>query len=309
MFNQLGRAFTPTNNHRVDEVSRTKRWTQHEVLITPEYAKQLLAMSQGNRTPSRSNLKYYTKLMKNGEWVNTGEEIIISQPTKEQPMGILLDGHTRLTACIHANAAFESDIKWNVPFEAMASMDTGGTRTPTHHLEILGIKNQNAVSSVYNKLHAYVNKYYMSRDKPHASALKNEMAEWWLTDEHADLTIARKTHPIMNGALAQTSAIVILRAGCAQQYVEQFFDDLVKGAGLDDGNAILTLRNALNRADIQNLSKNTSTYHRYIGMVINMFNHWVSGRSCQKVYPPKMGYFVQPIIPPHARANNIQGGK
>lgn len=309
MFNQLGRAFTPTKNGQIEQVSRSKHYTTHRVIITPEYAKQLLETSAGNRTINRNNVKHWAEKMKSGKWVNNAQAIHMSEATADRPLGILINGHTRLTACIMAGVPFESDIVWNLPYEVIEEMDSNDVRRPHHHLQFMGIPNAVNVSATFNKYHAYKNKYYHPSEKPHSSVLRHEAATWWRENPYADVSLMQKTVGLMNGSCAQVAYVLIREAGCRKELVDLFFEQLVKGIGLDEGNPALSLRNALTRHDIKNMSNSTVGIHRYIAMIIRMFNYWVAGDKCSKVYPPQTGNFVQPIIPPHARANNTEGGK
>lgn len=306
-----GLAFSyPSNNSALATDQKPYEHSMRfNVLITPDEAQSMLALSNGNRTPNKKDMRFYTDLMIAGEWVNTGEPIIISAPTADNPQGILINGHTRLQACVRAQKSFRCDIRYGVPYRAMSRIDSSRGRTPQNYLEIMGIKNTVKVSSVFNKYHAYVNKYSNSSDKPHPALLKDEMSDWWLNDRYADVSLIQKMQPIMNGACAQVAHILIRKAGCRQDVVDLFFDSLIKGVGLQEGNPILTLRNALMRPDVQNLARNTVSIHRYIATIIHMFNYWIAGKQCQKLYPVGAGNYVQPIIPPHARANNIEGGK
>lgn len=300
----FGHASKQTTNGVARTAHTPKRYTQHEVLITPDYAKELLAMSAGNRNLSRGDLKYFVELMKSGKWVNNGQGIAISVPTPERPNGTLLDGHTRLTACTIAGVPFESDIKWNLPLDAMNSLDSGTSRRPNHHLQIMGIRNAVKVSATFTKYHAYKNKYHFSQFKPHASAMKVETAAWWRENPYADISLIEKSRTIMNGSCAQVAYILIREAGCRQDIVDEFFDGIIKGVGLEEGNPILTLRNGLTRHDIKNLGLVSTSAHRYIAMIIRMFNYWVEGKPCSRLFPPQTGDYIQPIIPAHARVNS-----
>lgn len=287
--------------------TNTKRYTEHERTITPAYAQALLETSTGNRKPNIRDLKCYEDLMQTGRWVNTGEPIIISEPTRERPFGRLLDGHTRLTACINTGCSFESDIVWGLPELVFAYIDVPGRKIRDHG-HMLGIVQPDKHASVWNKLYLYERNLYNNKMLPHKLHAKQLMADWVLTSGEADLTIYERFKGSF-GSHMQAASIIIKRAGCNDEMVEQFFNALYYGADLQTGNPILSLRNAMQRGDLNRYRSGTSNQHQLIGIVINTFNNWIAGKQLHKIYAPTIGKFVQPIIPPHARANNIQGGK
>lgn len=285
---------TSTNGRQA--AAKNERHTVNNVRITPERAQELLNMSTGNRKPRRRDLTLYKQLIESGTWINTGEPIIISVPCEDRPQGRLLDGHTRLTACVMAGKPFVTDITYNVPEEAFYAMNAD-SRTASNHLQILGIQNVTTWASVYHKLHAYMNQYENTNSKPHPLIMKNEMAKWIQESPYASVDIAVRNQSIVSCTCAQVAAIVIEMAGCKTEIINEFFEQLIAGANLSNGNPLLTLRNALLRGEIKILARDTSKHHRYIGMIINVFNYWAAGKQLGKIYSPPHGRFVQPIIP------------
>lgn len=282
--------------------NRAKRYTDHERTITPEYAQALLDTSTGNRKPNVRDLKCYEELMQAGKWVNTGEPIIMSEPTPERPFGRLLDGHTRLTACVNTNCNFESDIVWGLPQSVFAYIDVPGRKIRDHG-HMLGIVQPDKHASVWNKMYLYERKLYNHNMLPHKLHAKQLMSDWVLTSGEADLTVYERFKQSF-GSHMQVAAILIRRAGCSAEVVTKFFDSLYYGANLQPGDPILSLRNAIARGDLDKYKSGTNTQHQLIGVIINTFNNWCAGKQLHKIYPPSVGKFIQPIIPAHARVNS-----
>lgn len=297
--NIASQVFRTSANGR-QAAGKNERHTVNNVRITPERAQELLDMSTGNRKPRKRDLMLYKQLIESGQWINTGEPIIISVPCENRPQGRLLDGHTRLTACVMAGKPFVTDITYNVPEEAFKAMNADA-RTAAHHLQIMGFTNVNVWASIYHKLHAYINQYYSTDRKPHAMVMKNDMAQWIAESPYASIDIANRFRDgtLFVGTLAQVAAIVISMAGCKQSVIDEFFDLLETGANLNEGSPILALRNAAIRSEVKILAKATGRQHQYIGIIINVFNSWVAGKPLQKIYAPTLGKFIQPVIPTH----------
>lgn len=295
--NITSQVFRTSANGR-QATAKTERYTVNNVRITPERAQDLLDTSTGNRKPSKRDLMLYKQLIESGTWINTGEPIIISVPCENRPQGRLLDGHTRLMACVMAGKPFVTDITYNVPEEAFYAMDTGA-RTPANHLQILGIANSNLWASVYNRLHAYTNGYSHSVNRPHSMIMKNEMAKWIAESPYASIALAGRFNKsrVFSSSLMQVSAIVIAMAGCKESVIDEFFELILTGANLEEGNPILAFRNAAFRSEIIMLVRTTDRQHQYVGIVINVFNNWIAGNRLSKIFTPPMGKYVQPIIP------------
>lgn len=296
--NIASQVFRTSANGR-QATAKNERHTVNNVRITPERAQELLNMSTGNRKPRKRDLMLYKQLIESGTWINTGEPIIISVPCQDRPQGRLLDGHTRLTACVMAGKPFVTDITYNVPEEAFKAMNADA-RTAAHHLQIMGFANVNVWSSVYHKLHAYTNRYNSSESKPHPMVMKNEMAQWIAESPYASIDIAFrfKEGTILVSSLAQVAAIIIAMGGCKQTVIDEFFDKLLTGTNLNEGSPIIALRNAALRSEFKILGKQTARQHQYIGIIINVFNYWLADKPLQKIYAPPIGKYLQPIIPP-----------
>ena len=106
-------------------------------------------MNSGNRRVNRRKVEQLARQMREGEYENTGEPIIISKE------GIVNDGQHRLLAVIAADATVEMDVRFGIPRKAFTKTDTGSTRTASDVLSIKGVGASGQVSSTVRLLILY----------------------------------------------------------------------------------------------------------------------------------------------------------
>jgi hypothetical protein len=88
-------------------IRSTPFWWQYE-LITPERAAYLLQFNDHNRNISQKNLRDLEINLKKDSWVPNTQTIGVA--TSNGKVAMLMDGQTRLTACINTGVAFESNV-------------------------------------------------------------------------------------------------------------------------------------------------------------------------------------------------------
>lgn len=108
------------------------------VTITPDIAKAWLDKNIKNRHIAARYIRLFARDMRNHAWMLTGETIKFSWD------GYLLDGQTRLTACIESNTPFRSLVVYGVDPRSQDVMDTGKARTGADILEQMNIDKQTA---------------------------------------------------------------------------------------------------------------------------------------------------------------------
>jgi hypothetical protein len=117
--------------------------THEAVLMTPEWAAELLASNPENRAISRGHVAALAADMAAGKWMANGSSIVVARG------GMLLDGQHRLMACIAADAAFPTVLSQGVDLTARQTIDTGRKRTAGDAMKIEGIANyKNAAASI-----------------------------------------------------------------------------------------------------------------------------------------------------------------
>ncbi len=119
------------------------------IVFDKEIAQEVLAYNTGNRRINRRKLEQLVGQMRRGEFVNTGEPIIVSRE------GILNDGQHRLQAVVEADVEVDMDIRFGISREAFRVTDTGASRTPGDVLTIMGAHAGGQVSSTVRLLLLY----------------------------------------------------------------------------------------------------------------------------------------------------------
>lgn len=111
------------------------------VQLTPQLAAELLKKNQGNRDvkPIKSS---YVRQMKNGEWKENGEPIIVDKN------GIIKDGQHRLMAVVESGHTYSCPIIEDVEPDVMDTIDTGVNRSLSDVLKFNGFNYQNLMAGV-----------------------------------------------------------------------------------------------------------------------------------------------------------------
>src|ERR1700730_1948559 len=96
-FNELVASFNEWTKDQPDEpVKLPDGWH----IITPEIALALLIRNASNRKPSLQQVVYFMRQMKDNDWPETGQPVILT------PSGRLADAQHRLWASMMGNVAF-----------------------------------------------------------------------------------------------------------------------------------------------------------------------------------------------------------
>ena len=127
-------------------MTNTTKVTVAVEAITPEVASKYLACSAGNRNLKEAKVYSLRRDLLAGNFRLNGESIIFSD------VGVLIDGHHRLTACSTSGVAFESVVVRGVHTKNRKTIDTGASRTIGDQLSIDGMKNANHISAIINVL-------------------------------------------------------------------------------------------------------------------------------------------------------------
>jgi len=110
--------------------------------ITPNMANYILEnLNVNNRRFKREKIKQYASDMLMNNWLLTGQPIIFGND------GLLKDGQNRLSACVKAECAFESQVVFGVHPDSFSVMDTGARRDLKDIMTILNVKNAVQVAS------------------------------------------------------------------------------------------------------------------------------------------------------------------
>ena len=106
------------------------------VIVTPEKAREWLALNQGNRNKRRRVIDAYARDLAHGYWLVTGESI------KFDWNGRLIDGQHRLEATIAANVPLETLVVWNLDPAVQKVLDMNARRSGANALRFAGVQVQ-----------------------------------------------------------------------------------------------------------------------------------------------------------------------
>ena len=150
---QMGRpAANPhAENLGADEIAGLVRghYGMRTIVFDREVAEAVLAYNTGNRRLNKRKLQQLVGQMQRGEFINTGEPIIISRE------GVLNDGQHRLHAVVEVNVEVDMDVRFGISRDAFRMTDTGASRTPGDVLTIMGAHAGGQVSSTVRLLLLY----------------------------------------------------------------------------------------------------------------------------------------------------------
>lgn len=122
-------------------------------LITPDYAKELLADNDHNRKVSGANVTTIAQALTNKEWKVSGQTIVISKN------GTLMDGQHRLLAVMQTGISMEHCIVRGVEDEVFKVIDIGKNRSGADVLSIAHIDRSSKIAKVIKMHKAYENRH------------------------------------------------------------------------------------------------------------------------------------------------------
>lgn len=208
-------------------------------LITPETAKRMLAKNVKNRGISERAVTKYANSMRRGEWVSNGESLKFDRDGK------LLDGQHRLHAIINSKTSQRMMVITGLPPEVFETIDTGKSRNSGDVLSIYGYHQAHALSSVARKVYQFCDDHELvSRPRDYTNpqivefVLDNPEQEW-----RDAVSIYGRLKPLGHRSLG--AAMFYLFARVDRVKATLFFDALITGTNLGDGDPVLALRNKL----------------------------------------------------------------
>lgn len=113
-------------------------------IITPEKAKMLLLKNRVNRPKSQAGRDKMAADMLNGQWELNAATIRIADT------GRMLDGQTRLEACVKAGVPFETWVVRGIPENFVYKMDQVRPRTVAHMHAFDGEKHVSSLGAAIN---------------------------------------------------------------------------------------------------------------------------------------------------------------
>lgn len=123
-----------------------------EMSITPKIALEMLERNTRNRTLNAAQVEWLAGELKAGRGVFDGS------PIRFDANGVLLDGQHRLRAVVEAGSSLRTIVLGNLATEAMATIDTGRSRSLADVMAIEGNKNTAQLAALTRMVNAWNDK-------------------------------------------------------------------------------------------------------------------------------------------------------
>lgn len=243
------------------------------VTITPVMAKKMLERNTGNfRALDHNRVARYAKDMVRG-WELTGDAI------RQNCDGTILDGQTRLTACVQAGVSFKTLLVSGVG--SALHIDKGKPRTFGQWLRHMKVLNYSTVAAIARSIHQY------DIGKWQNKAL--QLPEWTEDDLLkivGEYRAQLETVATMGAGTpcSNTFLGVVLFIGCGRRNAREdettkwFAEALHHGTDLTDDDAVLHLRNRLLESKANSQKKLTPFMERML--ITKAWNLTVTGEAC-----------------------------
>ncbi len=215
----------------------TRRW------ITPAVAADWIAKNTRNRPVRQSLVLKYAGDMKENRWRLNGSTVVMSSE------GNIIDGQHRLLAIIQAGVNVEMFVASNVDEAAFATIDSGKARSLADVLHILGYTDSNALAALARGWEEFERSGKIQDSNRRHALVGDASIQTLMTiaQEHAEVFHAaiRGAHAArreFKGATASWAIAWIKFGELSEEDRDFFFERLVDGQNLSDGQPIYALR-------------------------------------------------------------------
>jgi hypothetical protein len=252
------------------------------VTVTPEIANRLLEQNECNRHINQNQINQIAHDIKNDQWGLNGETIVVSKG------GYLNDGQHRLFGVIKADKFMRTFMVFGVERVTRMTVDMGRARSTGQFLGMDGVANYTECSATASNWLAYQMGYYGRLTKAqHLPITKQDSRRFYYAhQEQIDRAVSlmkAHTKKLSTYTTVLSTAYCILREINPVQ-TDIFFSHLAEGANLDQGDAVLWLRQRLT----------TGPKLTPIGKIELILRHWIIWR---KHRPMKRGITLQGTWP------------
>jgi hypothetical protein len=255
--------------------------------IDPERAEQMLGTMRANRKLSSRTVTRLAKMMKEGLWVYDGS------PIRFNTRGELVDGQHRLWALLEAEHEDKFLVVRGVAPEAMATMDTGKSRSFS---DILSLEDSQLAQ--VHSLAAAVQIIYRWEDGRRGAALATSGAGNAGTVPNAVLleffrenrdrlvevaSTAANRHRVRGISGAAMALALWIFEAIDSADSEFFFGRLKDGVGLEEGHPILALRGYISRALAGQSGRAAISSDLSIALLIKAWNAYREGDKIRQL--------------------------
>lgn len=268
----------PTTDFREGYVMGDEEYTLTET-ITPPLAEEYLRHNyEHNRAIGHRDVNSYAGMMVRGEWILTHQGIAFDKE------GNLIDGQHRLLAIVLSDSTIRMRVTRNADPAIVHVVDGGRKRSLKDSLQVRGekqSKNLAAVVSAFYKLQVADD----GRVSEARNAAPERVAGLKLLESHPGLREAVFTGDRCYRAIrfpkGMAAALYYDLSSVDSQEAEVFFEYLITGAGLSEGDPIFTLRNKVINAVQEKPRRGVLDFAAWTRKA---WNNWLAGEQMRRVY-------------------------
>lgn len=210
------------------------------VTLTPELASQWLMRNRGNRHLRKGHAERIADSILRGEWKLNGDTL------KFSATGRLLDGQHRLTAVVLAGTSVDVMVVHNLDDDVQPTYGDTAPRTAADELVQAGYKGDSKTTAATLKCVAALAR----PDRPYSANLRpsNTQARELLRlhpQVEESVAICREARKAIGLPVGVAAALHYLCTRIDPELAEEFFDKLLRGMMLRDGEPVAALRTLL----------------------------------------------------------------
>lgn len=246
--------------------------------IGPTEAQDFLDHNNRNRSLTAKTTNKYVRAIESGEWPFLGD------PVRFDRNGDMIDGQHRMAAVVETGVTLEFVIVRGLAPDSQKYMDGGRTRTAVDQLKIEGMANAPAAAAIATCAMRWDLGDILAANIKFSTF---EVVDW--VEEHVDQVEAAVM--AANRVRQATGATISIIGGAHIQatrvstgdVIDDFFNGLITGAGLESGSPILALRDTVSR----NKRDGTLTRTNELWYTVHAWNCWRSGKKVHKLQLPR----------------------
>ena len=209
------------------------------LVVDKAFAEAVLAYNTGNRRVNKRMLARLIKQMQTGEFINTGEPIILAAE------GVLNNGQHRLMAVIESDAVVEMDFRFGISRAAFTKTDTGTARTSSDVLAIRGVTGSAGVAPAVRLLILFERGLPTAMREFVSNAEVDAAFQRWKGIEDISTRMGNYTFPKGVKSTALLSAAYMASTSPSGGRLDEWMDTLATGLGKGKTDPAYVLRERL----------------------------------------------------------------
>lgn len=244
----------------------------HHVVVTPQIAREWLeSKNTANRPANLGKAREYQQDFLTQRWKYNGDTIRFDRN------GVLLDGQTRLQACVLAGVPFVTDVIVGLDPDVFDTIDRGRKRSFAHNLSVRGFKNTLVLGAAIAHLWRYENGTHSGSrgSNPSNGAL------WDTFERHPGIEASVNTASRAKN-VAPAAMLIFLHYVFSQKnapLADRFIEKLADGTDLPKSSPIYQLRERFLGRNRDNIR-----HPEDMALTIKAWNYLRANKPCRGLY-------------------------